>query len=104
MACPRRIRSFESRSHQFWPRTGSLPWCKRLLLRLGTRLHLARVYYPRGVVIGPKPVRSKVGTAAGIRRSFRGEVRNGSRSEEHTSELQSRFDLVCRLLLEKINP
>src|SRR5699024_12047723 len=25
------------------------------------------------------------------------------RSEEHTSELQSRFDLVCRLLLEKIN-
>src|SRR5437868_11572262 len=30
-------------------------------------------------------------------------VQSGSefRSEEHTSELQSRFDLVCRLLLEK---
>src|SRR5699024_11786425 len=27
--------------------------------------------------------------------------RRASRSEEHTSELQSRFDLVCRLLLEK---
>src|SRR5699024_11283078 len=27
-----------------------------------------------------------------------------SRSEEHTSELQSRFDLVCRLLLEKTKP
>src|SRR5437868_7346438 len=27
--------------------------------------------------------------------------RAGDRSEEHTSELQSRFDLVCRLLLEK---
>src|SRR5699024_2300207 len=26
---------------------------------------------------------------------------NNNRSEEHTSELQSRFDLVCRLLLEK---
>src|SRR5699024_12122227 len=26
--------------------------------------------------------------------------RNEERSEEHTSELQSRFDLVCRLLLE----
>src|SRR5206468_8016102 len=26
---------------------------------------------------------------------------NGVRSEEHTSELQSRSDLVCRLLLEK---
>src|SRR5437868_9169098 len=28
-------------------------------------------------------------------------ARNLGRSEEHTSELQSRFDLVCRLLLEK---
>src|SRR5438105_13690875 len=27
----------------------------------------------------------------------------GIRSEEHTSELQSRVDLVCRLLLEKKN-
>src|SRR5699024_12048899 len=26
---------------------------------------------------------------------------DSARSEEHTSELQSRFDLVCRLLLEK---
>src|SRR5690349_22649339 len=33
-------------------------------------------------------------------------LRLGDRSEEHTSELQSRRDLVCRLLLEKkkINP
>src|SRR5207249_12264816 len=28
-------------------------------------------------------------------------VKDFFRSEEHTSELQSRFDLVCRLLLEK---
>src|SRR5699024_11223002 len=28
-------------------------------------------------------------------------AKNLSRSEEHTSELQSRFDLVCRLLLEQ---
>src|SRR5699024_12840495 len=38
---------------------------------------------------------------------FKGKVLQGvadhahGRSEEHTSELQSRFDLVCRLLLEK---
>src|SRR5699024_6028835 len=32
-----------------------------------------------------------------------GKGRGGNRSEEHTSELQSRFDLVCRLLLEKKN-
>src|SRR2546429_1788434 len=30
-------------------------------------------------------------------------VRAGWRSEEHTSELQSRLHLVCRLLLEKKN-
>src|SRR5437868_7594866 len=30
--------------------------------------------------------------------------RHPPRSEEHTSELQSRFDLVCRLLLEKKKP
>src|SRR5690349_23478977 len=30
-------------------------------------------------------------------------ARNIGRSEEHTSELQSRRDLVCRLLLEKKN-
>src|SRR5690606_40617198 len=30
-----------------------------------------------------------------------GEARRGGRSEEHTSELQSRENLVCRLLLEK---
>src|SRR5699024_11442555 len=28
-------------------------------------------------------------------------INGKGRSEEHTSELQSRFDLVCRLLLEK---
>src|SRR5699024_11764268 len=33
-----------------------------------------------------------------LRRSDNVEIK---RSEEHTSELQSRFDLVCRLLLEK---
>src|SRR5206468_10822427 len=31
------------------------------------------------------------------------ESHRGARSEEHTSELQSRSDLVCRLLLEKKN-
>src|SRR5699024_12738445 len=30
-----------------------------------------------------------------------GRQDNSPRSEEHTSELQSRFEIVCRLLLEK---
>src|SRR5437868_8153872 len=43
---------------------------------------------------------------AGSVRLFQGTLwwrlgRRSVRSEEHTSELQSRFDLVCRLLLEK---
>src|SRR5437868_13324236 len=32
---------------------------------------------------------------------LRDDIGRRARSEEHTSELQSRFDLVCRLLLEK---
>src|SRR5688572_31684747 len=45
------------------------------------------------------------GTAAqqGRRRSSAGREDRG-RSEEHTSELQSQSNLVCRLLLEKKNP
>src|SRR5690349_24219346 len=40
--------------------------------------------------------------AHGIQHSAQPRVCNGGRrSEEHTSELQSRRDLVCRLLLEK---
>src|SRR5206468_13123044 len=45
--------------------------------------------------------------ASGRRRSsWRGRSGRASwiRSEEHTSELQSRSELVCRLLLEKKNP
>src|SRR5438477_8691253 len=39
-------------------------------------------------------------TAEG-RRSFLSMAQRSSRSEEHTSELQSHVNLVCRLLLEK---
>src|SRR5947207_9547982 len=42
--------------------------------------------------------------AAGVVSSVGSEVKlvkSGDRSEEHTSELQSHSDLVCRLLLEK---
>src|SRR3712207_8527600 len=37
-------------------------------------------------------------------RAFADERRRPERSEEHTSELQSRQYLVCRLLLEKKKP
>src|SRR5260370_3398572 len=46
------------------------------------------------------------GSAAGARRTRRRDgsrrmARDRGRSEEHTSELQSHLNLVCRLLLEK---
>src|SRR5699024_11889402 len=53
------------------------------------------------------PARFKVGQMIGATGTLMGVAyamyRNVDRSEEHTSELQSRFDLVCRLLLEKKN-
>src|SRR2546421_2302504 len=41
------------------------------------------------------------GAGLGARRHLLRVRRAARRSEEHTSELQSRSDLVCRLLLEK---
>src|SRR5689334_23728027 len=43
---------------------------------------------------------STTGRSCGAGRSISGRT-NTARSEEHTSELQSQFHLVCRLLLEK---
>src|SRR6266849_11094022 len=48
-------------------------------------------------ISGPKPGSTWRSTSGGCFLP----ARASSRSEEHTSELQSRVDLVCRLLLEK---
>src|SRR5437870_8003609 len=45
--------------------------------------------------------RCRCRAAGGSRSTRRTGPRSRSRSEEHTSELQSRGHLVCRLLLEK---
>src|SRR5438445_9312518 len=50
---------------------------------------------------GAKPMTVVHGEHASGSRAGPVARRNGSRSEEHTSELQSRQYLVCRLLLEK---
>src|SRR5207249_9063032 len=49
-----------------------------------------RLFHREHARWGSEPVHEKVMTRSPV-----------LRSEEHTSELQSRFDLVCRLLLEK---
>src|SRR5699024_12200929 len=50
-------------------------------------------------VIESRNIHIANGTNKPIRLYYEDE--DPERSEEHTSELQSRFDLVCRLLLEK---
>src|SRR2546430_9500414 len=54
----------------------------------------------------PRTSGSAAGLAAGGRDGFRRRRRRVQRfrSEEHTSELQSQSNLVCRLLLEKKKP
>src|SRR5699024_11668251 len=49
---------------------------------------------------GPEPRRPAAAVDECVGSGLGDGIRLG-RSEEHTSELQSRFDLVCRLLLEK---
>src|SRR5260370_28678512 len=47
------------------------------------------------------PWRPSPATSSTTRCGDHDRVRAGGRSEEHTSELQSHLNLVCRLLLEK---
>src|SRR5438309_7364142 len=49
----------------------------------------------------PMEMRTVSLTKTGFRIQFTKPVDRNARSEEHTSELQSQFHLVCRLLLEK---
>src|SRR5206468_13098357 len=64
------------------------------LFRSRAAIGLTRTPPPAGAA-APAASPSSIDTARGQRR------RQAARSEEHTSELQSRSDLVCRLLLEK---
>src|SRR2546422_4219338 len=76
------------------PRSTLFPYTtlfRSLLSRGQSQYHLPRVmeYLSRRVEYQePQPLRSR-------------SQQLGWRSEEHTSELQSRLHLVCRLLLEK---
>src|SRR5690606_41509535 len=56
-----------------------------------------------GQACGPaaEPSRDRAGVGGGLDRGDVAGRGAGRRSEEHTSELQSRENLVCRLLLEK---
>src|SRR2546430_11689156 len=66
----------------------------------------SRVAFLRFLRRGPERSKSVWKLAGGAGRGNRQAalvLPDGSRSEEHTSELQSQSTLVCRLLLEKKN-
>src|SRR5260370_29217304 len=67
--------------------------------KLGTARLISRLMPPPSntPMIPPAPV----STMASVRNCQMTSRRRAPRSEEHTSELQSHLNLVCRLLLEK---
>src|SRR5438105_11776624 len=74
------------------PRSTLFPYTT--LFRSERRLCPAQAPRREGRAPAPRQARSETDQA-------NGEAGAVYRSEEHTSELQSRVDLVCRLLLEK---
>src|SRR5207249_10127867 len=65
---------------------------------------LPRARVPKGFGTSAAIIFNSANSPANERRAIDGfGIYRRCRSEEHTSELQSRFDLVCRLLLEKKN-
>src|SRR5207249_8074751 len=69
---------------------------RRVVERVGDHMHLRALQVVDELVRVSVVVRVHCGGVTG-----RHSTAHAQRSEEHTSELQSRFDLVCRLLLEK---
>src|SRR3712207_8153922 len=79
------------------PRSTLFPYTT--LFRSGAELHLAALHAARGIHL----LHGELDAIAyhGAERGLRAGEAPERRSEEHTSELQSRQYLVCRLLLEK---
>src|SRR5256885_12632536 len=87
------------------PRSTLFPYTTLFRSDIGPELNDAhiRVINIRGVValVGNWVQIAQHGHAVGVTDSVIGIGEGKSRSEEHTSELQSPCNLVCRLLLEK---
>src|SRR5438067_6938754 len=79
------------------PRSTLFPYTTLFRSGLGVAAEQPAVQ-PPGQLEGP--LRAIGGRHGGVRAGA-SSAAGVTRSEEHTSELQSRFDLVCRLLLEK---
>src|SRR5690606_42002476 len=82
---PPQLLSFPTRRSSDLPATAADPRERRRRRRIPEQCRAGPGDLPGGAPLDPR----------------RGWRRGSSRSEEHTSELQSRENLVCRLLLEK---
>src|SRR6266576_5426611 len=87
------------------PKPGTCPDCKRMTGELMALVEERAAPEPGGRLIGLSSSRPRA--LSDITMEHTDRLRTGIgeldrvRSEEHTSELQSRRELVCRLLLEK---
>src|SRR5690625_5499617 len=91
------------RRHTSWPRDWSSDVCSSDLRKDGaTALSLAGSVKATSLSASSGlSARMVAGTQEPVMNIGTVSWRNSARSEEHTSELQSRGHLVCRLLLEK---
>src|SRR3712207_8110930 len=86
------------------PRSTLFPYTTlfRSLRRAATQLAVGKPLLEHDpVLLGPAEGEVHGGVRSGTRAAWRDGRSGLPRSEEHTSELQSRQYLVCRLLLEK---
>src|SRR5688500_19981060 len=81
------------------PRSGAIRHLHCFPTRRSSDLHADAGGAARGPAASALDLRSVSPVGASARSTRRGAARH--RSEEHTSELQSPCNLVCRLLLEK---
>src|SRR3712207_7180188 len=82
------------------PRSTLFPYTTLFRSRLAEMAE-ARDGLPEAPPEGLNRIREAFEVVHGIHQEGSGAVASEGRSEEHTSELQSRQYLVCRLLLEK---
>src|SRR3989454_1438942 len=82
------------------PRSTLFPYTTLFRSR-GTTAELERIHSPEEIRMLVAQSRRRGGLDAGDARMLEGVFEFSERSEEHTSELQSPCNLVCRLLLEK---
>src|SRR5207302_6889034 len=85
-------RPVEPRLWPHFPRTAAAPGRSRKFLPIPTARNRPRIH---------PPCRRQTGRSSSYGSSSCRKMAAKFRSEEHTSELQSRENLVCRLLLEK---